>query len=227
MKITWGALVTNGAGKIGGHVASHNKGGAYLRTKVKPKNPQTAYQVNQRYTLVSFSKGWAGLTAAQQAAWNAAVVNWTHKNNLAGTVTPTGKNLYSKLNIHLTTIGASTITTPPTPASLSEITGLAVAAATPTTLTVSWTSGAVPAGQTWAVWGISGVSAGRSFVKNRFRQFTTVAAAATSPANIFTAYNARFGAPVVGQKIFIKIVQIDIATGTPGIAVTTPGFIVT
>jgi len=44
MKMKFGAIVVDGRGKIGGHVASKNRGGAYLRTKVTPSNPQTGYQ---------------------------------------------------------------------------------------------------------------------------------------------------------------------------------------
>ena len=39
MKIKFGSEVVDGRGKIGGHVYSKNKGGAYKRTKVTPSNP--------------------------------------------------------------------------------------------------------------------------------------------------------------------------------------------
>jgi hypothetical protein len=46
MKMKFGAIVTEGRGKIGGHVASKNKSGAYLRTKVTPVNRQSVAQSN-------------------------------------------------------------------------------------------------------------------------------------------------------------------------------------
>ena len=48
MKIKWGALVVDGRGKLGGHVAAQNRGGSYLRTKVTPSNPQTTFQTGVR-----------------------------------------------------------------------------------------------------------------------------------------------------------------------------------
>ena len=73
MKILWGALVVDGRRKIGGQVASKNRGGAYMRNKVTPVNPQTAAQTAIRNRLAGLSQAWRALTAAQRAAWNGAV----------------------------------------------------------------------------------------------------------------------------------------------------------
>jgi hypothetical protein len=47
-------------------------------------------------------------------------------------------------------------------------------------------------------------SAGRSF-QNDLRLISVSAAAAATPANVFAAYSARFGTPVVGNKIFLSL----------------------
>lgn len=44
MKIKWGMMMTDGRGKLGGQVASKNRAGAYVRTKVTPVNPRTTQQ---------------------------------------------------------------------------------------------------------------------------------------------------------------------------------------
>ena len=59
MKLKFGAIVTDGRGKIGGHVASKNRSGAYLRTKVTPSNPNTVAQVQVRSILASLSQSWS------------------------------------------------------------------------------------------------------------------------------------------------------------------------
>jgi len=59
MKIKFGAIVVAGSGKIGGHVASKNRGGAYLRTKVTPTNPNSPAQAGARALLASLSTGWS------------------------------------------------------------------------------------------------------------------------------------------------------------------------
>ena len=97
MKIKWGALVTDGRGKIGGQVASRNRSGAYMRNKVTPVNPQTDAQQRSRSILASFSEGWRGLTEAQRAAWNAAVSQFETTDVFGDTIQPTGKNLYTHI----------------------------------------------------------------------------------------------------------------------------------
>lgn len=49
------------------------------------------------------------------------------------------------------------------------------------------------------------VSAGRNFINpSWYRQIFVGAAATTSPADILTAYNAKFGALQSGKKIFFR-----------------------
>jgi hypothetical protein len=48
---------------------------------------------------------------------------------------------------------------------------------------------------------------------NRFRRIDTLAAAATSPADIFAAQVAKFGGIVEGQKVFARAKFIRLDTG--------------
>ena len=104
MKIKFGALVVAGRGKIGGHVASRNRAGAYLRTKVTPVNPATVYQVAVRNRLAGISTDWRGLTAAQRTAWNAAVSDYAKTDIFGDIRNPSGFNLHQKLNNNLVNI---------------------------------------------------------------------------------------------------------------------------
>ncbi|HKR95234.1 MAG TPA: hypothetical protein VJW55_07735 [Candidatus Angelobacter sp.] len=47
-------------------------------------------------------------------------------------------------------------------------------------------------------------SAGRSY-ESDYRLVFVSAAAAASPANVFTAYTTRLGTPVVGQRVFLQL----------------------
>lgn len=53
-------------------------------------------------------------------------------------------------------------------------------------------------------------SAGRAF-ENDFRLLQVSAAAAASPVNAFSAYQTRFGTPVVGNRIFIALRTFAVA----------------
>ena len=55
MKIKFGAIVVDGRNKIGGHVMSKNRAGAYMRTKVSPVNPRSLDQMSVRSRLSAIS----------------------------------------------------------------------------------------------------------------------------------------------------------------------------
>jgi hypothetical protein len=58
------------------------------------------------------------------------------------------------------------------------------------------------------------VSAGKSFVKNLFRQIATFTAATAGVYDLEAAYLAKFGSyPSAGMKIFVKVIHISEATG--------------
>ena len=140
MKLKFGAIVVAGSGKIGGHVASKNKAGAYLRTKVTPSNPRTTYQTNVRERLTGLSQGWRSLTDAQRNSWNNAVANFKRSNVFGDIKIPSGFNLYQRINNNILTIGGTILTVPPTPSSVATYSNavLTAAAGTPA-LSLSFT----------------------------------------------------------------------------------------
>jgi len=214
MKMKFGAIVVDGRGKIGGHVASKNRAGAYLRTKVTPVNAQTSSQLTIRSRFTGFSQGWRALTAAQRDAWNAAVSDFTKTDVFGDIQTPTGFNLFQRLNNNLANCGVAQIDTPPLPG--------AVGICTVTTVTVAAGAGTfsialsntVPANTNCKVFATAPVSAGKSYVKSLYRQVAVLDAAEESPYDLSTEYEAKFGSVgLAGQKIFVKIEAVNITTG--------------
>lgn len=220
MKMKFGALVTDGRGKIGGHVASKNRYGAYLRTKVTPVNPGTTYQVNVRSRLATRSAAWRGLTAAQRIAWNSAVSDYARTDIFGDIQNPSGFNLYVRLNNNLVNIGESPLTSPPLPDSVINFTSLSIAAAEGAgTLTLTFAA-AIAATEKILVFGTPALSPGISFVKSEFRQFDVLTNSDTSPHSAETEYEAKFGdIGAAGQKIFIQLVPICVATGQAGLPI--------
>lgn len=213
-KIKFGAMMVDARGKLGGHVFSKNRGGAYLRTKVTPSNPQTEDQVAQRALLATFSQSWKGLTEAQRTAWNGAVGQYATTNVFGDTVNPTGATLHTKLNINVALAGGSAILVPPLPVGIASPAGVSVTATvTGSAVEIDWTSGAVPAGVTRIVEATPQMSPGIYNANNRFRVITTLAAATVTGEDVGAEYVAKFGALVAGQKLFIRIKDINITTG--------------
>jgi hypothetical protein len=213
MKMKFGALVVDGRGKIGGHVASKNRAGAYLRTKVTPVNPNTSAQSEARSRLTGISQAWRALTVAQRASFNNAVQDFTKTDIFGDVKSPSGFNLYQRLNNNLSNIGAAAITVAPLASSvLTVVIGALVMDATTPAYTVAL-SGAVPAGTSMQIWATPGLSAGVSFVKSEYRLIQVEAAASGTPVDIAAAYTARYGSPVIGQKVFVQIKFVNTVTG--------------
>ena len=98
MKVKFGAIVVDGRGKIGGHVASKNRGGAYFRTKVTPTNPNSTAQAGVRNRMTSLAQGWRGLSASARLSWNNAVGDFAKTDIFGDIKQPSGINLFPTLN---------------------------------------------------------------------------------------------------------------------------------
>lgn len=217
MKIKFGSIVTDGRGKLGGQVYARNRSGAYVRNKVTPLNPQTIFQSAARAILATFSEGWRALTEAQRAAWTAAGVNFPTTNQFGDEVIPTGKNLYTRLNVNLDDIGQSPITAPPSPAAIIEPGELTITGTAAPALTLDFTGGS---GMTYKIFATPALSPGIGFFKNKFKLIDTFVAPAGTPENILTAWQERFGEFKEGDKIAIKAVPVVTATGQKGVGQT-------
>jgi hypothetical protein len=220
MKTKFGSIIVAGSGKIGGHVASRNRGGSYLRTKVTPVNPSTSYQAAIRNRLATISSSWRGLTADQRAAWNGAVSQYQKTDIFGDLKTPSGFNLYQLLNNNLRRIGEAAITNPPLPVSLPVITTGELASVHAGAMTITFTEDPVVTASVVEVSATAPQSAGKSFVKSEFRIIGNMPAVTAHVADITTLYNDKFGAPANAlEKVFVQLRQISTASGQAGIPV--------
>jgi len=227
MKIKFGALVVAGRGKIGGHVASRNRSGAYLRTKVTPVNPATIAQQNVRNRFAGISSGWRGLTEPQHTSWNQSVHEFAKTDIFGDLRNPTGMNLHQRLNNNLVNIGKAQITVPPLVEAVDANLTLSVAAAEAAgTVTLTYTD-PIAADHSVLVFATHAVSPGVHFVKSEYRQIAIMVALDITPFEIGVEYEAKFG-PVgaAGMKIFIKMIHVNWNTGQAGIALAASTIIV-
>jgi hypothetical protein len=216
-KIKLSAIVSEMRGKLNGSVFSKNRGGAYLRTKVTPVNPQTIYQGNVRARLTTFSQAWRALTQAQILAWNSAVSNFVGTDIFGDIKTPSGINLYNKLNLNLAAAGQASIDNPPLPVGTGYISSMDIVPSAATDeIIVNFTAEGASVGQTIIVQATKGVSAGKNFVKSEYRQIDTLAGNSATGVDVGPAYVAKFGTMTEGQKVFIRLVFVDNTTGVSG-----------
>lgn len=213
MKAKFGAIVVDGRGKAGGHVFTKNRQGSAMRTKVTPINRRTNSQQLAKVTFSDISDNWKSLTQAQRDSWDNASQDVSRRTIFGDSYHPTGKNLYMIINQGLTLAGSPTVDDVPATTPATALTALGVASNTDAAQTLSFAPSPVPADMIVIVQATRPLSAGSNAPSGKFRDFTTIAAAGTTPANTFAAYVAKFGTPVTGKKIFFRAYVINALTG--------------
>ena len=211
MKIKFGAILTDGRGKIGGHVASKNRGGAYMRTKVTPSNPNTISQATARGILSSLSQAWRGLADEQRLSWNNAVSDWSKTDIFGDIKNPTGLNLYVKLNANLSNVGLALLNTPQGKIDMpvSFIESVSYNSGTDV-MVVTFSNGNFD-GESVIIRATPPVSAGKSFVKNLYRIIGSDIVA-LGVATLTGNYSDKFGTVSVGSVFYVSA-QVVLASG--------------
>ncbi len=225
-KLKFGAMVTDMRGKSNGNVYSKNKAGAYLRTKVTPSNPRTSAQMGVRDRLASLAQGWRALTEANRAAWNGAVASFQRTNVFGDLHSPSGFNLFQRLNNNIIALGGTAIDVPPLPTSTDSYSGLALTAASGTPALSLVFTAAAGEDTGYKVFATAPQSAGKSNINSAYRLIAHGTITPVSPLNLLSAYVAKFGSVgAAGQKIGVKLVPCGAGTGIEGVGVSTTAIV--
>lgn len=204
MKIKFGAIVTDGRGKLGGHVFSKNNAGSYIRTKVTPSNPQTSAQTQARQLFGTISAGWSGLSEAQRNAWNSAVELWQTTDIFGDLKKPTGKALYQRLNNQAQSAGYSAVTDAPAKETMVE--GVITEAQFGISGGLLRLTGVYSgADARLMIFATPKLSDGTRFVKNKLRNITNEVANSYDDTVAFDDYVARFGDVNIGDNIYVGV----------------------
>lgn len=205
------------SGKIAGTVYAKNAGGDYARTWVKPTNPKSTAQLLVRNRLTSLSQAWRGLSASQRDAWSAACANFLRTNVFGDAKKLKGNALFVSLNKNLGDIGVASVSTPPTPVAVGYLTALSgVADNSSNSLVLTYTA-VNDTAVAYKVFATPALSPGKNVAGSDFRQIGYTGTAEASPFTATSLYTAVFGAiGAVGQKIFVKMVPVNITNGQAG-----------
>jgi hypothetical protein len=218
MKMKFGAIVVDGRGKIGGHVASKNRSGAYLRTKVTPVNGRTSFQQNVRNIFGGLAQAWRGLTQAQRDAWNSAVAAYAKTDIFGDLRNPSGISLYQRLNNNLLQAGEVMLETPPNPESVGICSAVSLSADNSTGALILTTSGACPNDSILKISATPSLSAGKSFIKNELRVIAYAVTDFSAGVAITSDYVLKFGSVgAVDSKITVQVTVINTNTGQAGV----------
>lgn len=233
MKIKWGMMMTDGRGKLGGQVASKNRAGAYVRTKVTPVNPRTTKQQAIRTLFGSIASAWRSLTQAQVNSWIEATEFWQKTDVFGDLKKPSGFALFQRLNTGLlANIPASTmLVNAPQPdevPSVTEVTSEYTLGPSPTFI-LQWSHESLavdPEDYVVQIRATPPMPVGRTYHANMLRN-VVVGELENDTYNLTTAYPDRFGRfPEIGENVFIEVRVVSKNTGRIGVPVaTTTNFI--
>lgn len=191
------------SGSARNDTASRNRFGQYLRNRASPVQPRTPAQLAQRARMSTNAAGWRALTDAQRAGWLSLGTSISRNDALGQAYTLNGFMAYCSVNNNNLSAGQGIVSAAPaivTPPDLLTATITLTAVA----FSVAYTATPLAAGVQLFIFVSPQVSSGVSFQAD-YRLLTVTAAAAASPANILAAYTAKFGVPVVGNRIFMKL----------------------
>lgn len=93
-----GSFVSDARGSLGGITASRNRGGSYLRRRVKPTQVPTDPRSRARADLGGQASAWSSLTDDARAAWDDRATTWTAVNRIGETIKLSGFNWYCRTN---------------------------------------------------------------------------------------------------------------------------------
>lgn len=123
-KIKFSALVSGISGKSNGSVFGANNGGAYFRNNTSKTKTKNALNAKRKSLFSEVSGSWRNLSSDQQNSWRNAVANFVVQNAFGDNRTPTGYELYMRLNNVRLEQGLSMLAEAPTPRSLPSLNDL-------------------------------------------------------------------------------------------------------
>lgn len=220
-KILFGVGVADARGKLGGHVFSKNRFGAYVRGKVSPSQPRSPFQMEVRAAFGGFSKSWTrDLDDSQRQGWISLAATIPRPDKFGNPQVLTGLQMYQSVNRNLGTIAKARMDNPPNnlqtqaPATVSL-----TATVTGDVFTVSWTPQTLDPHMHIVIDTTPPMSAGKTF----FGPFLSLLFAdpndsSGSPLDLFTDYHDFFGQLQEGQRIGVDAYIINDLNGAASVA---------
>lgn len=191
------------SGSLAGQTSSRNRFGQYRRTRATPVNPNSTAQGSARARMATNAAAWRSLTDTQRSGWDSLGSMMTRTDSLGQSYTLGGFAAYCSINNNNLAAGNAIVDTAPgivTPDALTTATITLTASA----FSIAYTPTPLPAGERLFSFLSPQRSSGRAF-EGDYRLIAVSAAAGASPADVFSAYQARLGTPVVGNRVFVYL----------------------
>ena len=196
------------SGSMQGTTAGRNRFGQYERSRAIPVNPNSGAQGLVRARLSANSAAWRALTPAQRAGWTGLGTSMVRSDSLGQSYTLQGNQAHASVNNNRLLSTLAVVADAPALVTPSTITGVTLTL-TAASFSIAYLPTPMPAATYLAVFASPQRSAGRSY-EGDFRFIKISAVAGASPIVILTEYTAKFGVPVLGNRIFLSLVAVSL-----------------
>ena len=110
--IQYGAIITQGAGAIGGQVIQRGRSSQVLKQKGRPTIRRGLVNQPPRTKLGAVASTWRDLSINDRATWESTALSVTRYNRFGVAYVPTGYQLFMELNSNLQNFGSQAIIEP-------------------------------------------------------------------------------------------------------------------
>lgn len=220
-----GIGITEMRNKLGGEVHTRNRSGQVVREYVIPVNTITTYRTNVRDVFRDVNALWSAVTPEEVEQWHIFGQRIMRRNSIAQSYRLGARTVFIACNQNLILSGIFPISAPV----FNETAGIVLKAqisllnVSQFQITVKFipSSYVVPLGSVLCVSASPPVSAGINYPRNNFLQIAIYPELTPcDPLDIFNDYDHIFGAPVIGQKIFVRLSCVNFNSGLRSVPVT-------
>ena len=184
------------SGSLAGATFARNRGGAYVRNRTVPVNPNSDMQVLARGAMTNSAQYWRTLADAVQESWKQYADNTPTTNRLGETMHISGFSQFVKLNGFLQFLGFSIHPNAPTAyGTAAAITGITatIDSAADTLDITGITGGSTNAGANYGIWISNPLSPGITFYKGPWHYVDTTTGASMATFSGTIPFNVGLG----------------------------------
>jgi len=218
--IKYSGLLTGIWGKLNGSVFTRNRSGSIIKNKSTPHNPQSGGQTRNRASMTFLSRKWRELTFTQRNNWNDLSELIVLHNYWGDSYSPSGFNLFCRLNQNLFLISEPYIWDAPLQV---DVPVLSDVFCNPVQVGVAnmmfrFQDQVTDSDIIHIIYASPGISAGKYYNKSNFKIIGSIPAGTANQFQAYSLFTNAYSIPRLNQKIFFKLRAISKTTGFDSIS---------